>query len=191
MLITRTAPLGIDWYIQQLQTKIHNTLIGATKWNLADPDAYKAYGRCYRNKTADGYVAQNYEASGEYREVYFDDTLTAISFFGVSGTIQAGIMNEADVHLVFFVNLNKLALKNSTGATITHRADEEVRNTVFSVIGKSCHGFQTQSVELWLENVLKEYPGSRRDNRLKFVDMHPVHCFRINFKLSYNPNKIC
>lgn len=192
MLITKTNPSGLNWYVQQLQTALHTTLVGASGWNLADSAAYRAYGLCYRNKTADGYVAENYEGSDQYREVYFDDTLTAISFFGLSGPItQNGAGSEADVHLVFFADLNKLALKDSTGATISHRADEELRNSVLNLIGKSRLGFVYQSTELWLENVLKEYPGSRRDERLKYVDMHPGHCFRINLKLFFNQKKIC
>ena len=191
MLITKTNPEGIDWYIQQLQTKLHTRLIAADEWNLADPDKYKCYGRCYRNKKDNGYIAENYEGNSEYGEVYWDDTLTAISFFGLTNSVKAGINHEADIHLVFFVDLDKLALKDKSGTTIAHRADEEVRNSVQQIIGNSSFGFQYVSTELWLENVLREYPGTRRDERLKHVDMHPVHCFRINLKLIYNPNKNC
>ena len=74
---------------------------------------------------------------------------------------------------------------------ITHRADEEIRQDVLQAVGKSSFGMTFKSVDLWIENVLKEYPGSRRDERLKAVDMHPVHCFRYNYTLLYNPNKIC
>lgn len=191
MLITRTNPSGIDLYIQNLQTDLHTKLISANYWNLADSTKYKAYGRCYRNKTADGYIAENYESSNQYREVYWDDTLTAISFFGMSNRVDNGIKYEADVHFVMFANLSTLALTDHTGAAITHRADEELRNMVLGIIGKSAFGFQLESVELWLENVLREYPGSRRDNRLIAVDMHPVHCFRINLRLYYDPKKNC
>lgn len=188
MNITRTNPAGIDLYIQKLQTKLHDMLVGANYWNLSDQSQYRAYGRCYRNKTDDGYVAENYESAGEYKEVYWSDELAAVSFFGISSNVKTG---EADVHLVFFANLEKLALKDTEGDVVTHRADEELRLMVQRIIGKSAHGFQYESTELWIENVLREYPGSRRDARLKAVDMHPVHCFRINLKLLYNPNKIC
>jgi hypothetical protein len=77
-------------------------------------------------------------------------------------------------------------LKPSVG----HRADEEVRNEIQKLFGNSLHGFSYESMELWLENVLREYPGSRRDNRLNAVDMQPVHCFRINLTLLYKPS-IC
>lgn len=192
MLVTKINPVGIDWYIQQLQTRLHTELVGVSGWNLSDTGQYKCYGRAYRNKKGNGYVAENYESDKEYKEVYWDDTLTAISFFGLSSTpVKKSIKSEAEVHLVFFADLDKLALKDSDGNTIAHRADEELRNSVLNVIGKFSYGFSVLSVELWLENVLREYSGSYRDERLKTVDMHPVHCFRINMKIIFDQNKHC
>lgn len=182
MLITKTNPTGADWYIQELQTKLHTKLL--VEWNISSDD-YKCYGRCYRNKSDDGYIAQNYEASNEYKEVYWDDTLKAISFFGVGNTANLSVGANANVHLVFFVNLAALA------PAISHRADEEVRQQVLNAIGSNAFGFSVDSVETSIENVLREYSGSRRDERLKYVDMHPIHCFRINLTLNYNVNKNC
>lgn len=192
MLIVKTNPAGIDWYIQQLQTLLHNRLIDADHWNLADNTKYEAYGRCNRNRTENGYKAEVYTGNNKYKEVYWDDALTAISFFGISGTpIKQGVKSEADVHFVMFANLTKLALKDKNDTVIAHRADGELRIMVQNIIGKNSFGFSYVSTELWLENVLREYYGSIRDERLKYVDMHPVHCFRINFKLLFDPNKIC
>lgn len=193
MLITKTNPVGLDFYIQKLQTRLHTILLDADHWNLADPTKYKAYGRCHRNKTTDGYIAENYEGGNEYKEVFWDDTLIALSFFGIGNSgIKAGTINsEADIHFVMFANLSKLALKDDDNNTIAHRADEEIRKMITDIIGKHSFGFTYVSTELWVENVLREYSGSRRDQRLKFLDMHPVHCFRINLKLVYNPKKIC
>ena len=185
MLIVRTDPTGLDWYVQKLQTKIHNYLVGASGWNLSDPNKYEAYGRCYRNKAADGYIAEVYKSGSEYKEVYWNDRLTAISFFGISGLIKHSVKHEAEVHFVMFANLKKLY------PDATHRMDEELRQLVYGIIGKSSYGFTVTSIELWLENVLREYPGSRRDKWLKTVDMHPVTCFRINMKLFFDPNKNC
>jgi len=192
MLNVKTNPVGIDYHIQQLQTKLHTVLINADHWDLADTTKYEAYGRCNRNKTDDGYIAEVFQSSGnEYKEIFWNDTLTALSFFGISNNIKRGVNNEADVHFIMFANLNTLALVDRDGTTITHRADEELRQMVLKIIGKNAFGFSVTSIDLWIENVLREYPGSRRDNRLKYVDMHPIHCFRINLKLIYNPNKIC
>jgi hypothetical protein len=191
MLIIKTNPVGIDWYIQQLQTKLHRLLIDSDHWNLADGSKYECYGRCNRNKTKDGYTAEVYTAGNDYKEVYWNDSLTAISFFGVSNLLKITAGTEADVHLVMFADLKKLALKDKDGSVIAHRSDEELRQMVLDVIGKNAFGFSVQSVETGIENVLKEYPGTRRDDRLKYVDMHPVHSFRINLNIKYNPDKNC
>jgi hypothetical protein len=188
MVITKTSPQGLDWYIQALQISLHNQLMAL--WELDVNDAtqnslYQSYGRAYRNKTEDGYIAEVYTGSNEYKEVYWDDKLHCISFFGLSNNIRQNVLSTADVHLVFFANLAKLK------PTITHRADEELRHDVESIIGYSYYGFVPQSTELWLENVLREYPGSTRDERLKYVDMHPVHCFRLNLQISFDSNKNC
>jgi hypothetical protein len=188
MLITKTNPLGIDWYIQQQQMQLHKQLMA--KWALDTEDAtqnalYECYGRVYRNATKDGYIAEMYAGNKQYKEVYWNDKLYAISFFGLGNPMQRATLSTANVHLVFFVNLNKIK------PGIAHRADEEVRNDVETITGRFSNGFVLTSTELWLQNVLKEYPGSRRDERLKFVDMQPVHCFRLNFTISYDANKNC
>jgi hypothetical protein len=182
MLIIKIKPIGIDAAIQELQTYLHKQLVKS--WKLSDDSVYQAYGRVYRNKKDNQYIAEAYIGNNEYKEVYWDDTLSAISWFGISGKTEFDKQNKTDVHLVFFVNLQKLK------PNIQHRADEEIRNEIQKIFGYSLFGFSFESIELWLENVLREYPGSRRDDRLKAVDMHPVHCFRINFKIHYDSN-IC
>jgi hypothetical protein len=183
MLITRTNPVGIDVAIQNLQTHLHKQLVKV--WNLEEDDPlYECYGRAYRNKKDSGYIAEVYAGGNEYKEVYWNDRLKAISWFGTSGRLTFDKVNKVDVHLVFFVNLAKLK------PDVAHRADEEVRNDVQKIFGNTLHGFSFEGMEMWLENVLREYPGSRRDNRLIAVDMQPVHCFRVNLSLLYKPS-IC
>lgn len=179
MLITKTTPQGIDWYIQELQTRLYDALM--VKWS--NPN-YHSYGRCYRNKKDTGWIAEVFTGA-EYKDVYWNDALDAISFFGMSEKIEYDKQNKANVHLVFFVNVKKLK------PSITHRADEEIRADVQSIIGASLNGFFLESVELWLDNVLREYPGTRRDKGLIAVDMQPVHCFRLNFSISYDSQKNC
>lgn len=184
MLITKVNPVGIDIAIQNLQTHLHKQLV--VKWGLTgnDDPLYECYGRCYRNKKDSGYIAEVYAGNNEYKEVYWNDELKAISFFGTSSKTTFDIQNKVDVHLVFFVNLKKLK------DAVAHRADEEIRNEIQQLFGNTLYGFSFENMELWLENVLREYPGSRRDNRLIAVDMQPVHCFRINLTLLYKPS-IC
>jgi len=175
MLTVITNPTGIDVRIRKLQEKIYNRL----SWT-----DYNSYGRCYRNKAGNNYIAEVYAGANEYKEVYWDDTLTAISFFGVSQTVVHKLGELADVHLVFFVNIAKLK------PLLLHRADEEIRMEVMNIVGRGLFGFTYTSIETGIENVLKEYPGSVREKRLATVDMHPIHCFRLNLKLAYN-NKDC
>jgi hypothetical protein len=187
MLITKTNPVGIDVAIQALQVHLHKQLV--TKWGLTgnDDPLYMCYGRADRNKKDSGYVAEVFTGGlggVDYTDVYWNDELKAISFFGVGSKTTFDIKNKTDVHLVFFVNVAKLK------PSVAHRADEEVRNEIQQLFGNTLLGFTYESMELWLENVLKEYPGSRRDNRLIAVDMQPVHCFRINLTLMYKPS-IC
>jgi hypothetical protein len=183
MLVTKTSPLGIDWYIGQVQSYLHDGLV--RKWGIQHGD-YRSYPRCYRNKVAEGYIAENYQGGGTYKEVYWESGQTVMSFFGISGNIRhKAPKSEADVHLVFFADVTKLK------PSIEHRADEEVRQDVITLLGYSKYSFVYQGIDFGIEQVLREYPGSRRDNRLQYVDMHPVHAFRINLKILFDPNKIC
>jgi len=180
MLIAIDNPAGIDRPILNLQTEIHKQLL--VKWGLTGDKAntYEAFGRIYRNKKDNQFIAEAYAGDGEYKEVYWNDELSAISWFGQSNITKLDVRYKTNVHLVFFVDLAKLK------PDIQHRADEEVRNDVQRIVGRGLYGFTYESTEVWLENVLREYPGSRRENRLSAVDMHPVHCFRMNFSLIYS-----
>lgn len=194
MLIQKTNPAGIDYSLQLLQTELHNALM--TAWGLdintaADNKLFECYGRCYRNKKDTGYVAEVYTGSNQYKEVYWNNSLYAISFFGTSDKVDLKNNNKTDAHLVFFVDLKKLALEDTAGAVAAHRTDEEVHNQVQGIIRKSLYGVVLNSIETGLVNVLREYNGSYRDDRLKAVDMHPVHCFRLNFSLEYDINNYC
>jgi hypothetical protein len=182
VLIQKTNPVGIDFVINQVQEFLHGRLL--TQWQIGESAKYRCYPRCYRNKVDYGYIAENYEGGAEYKEVYWDDSFTVISFFGIGPSVRHNIKEETEVHLVFFVNLAKVK------PAITHRADEEVHQDLLNLIGEGLFDFDYTGLDTGIDNVLREYPGSRRDKRLLAVDMHPVHCFRLNFKATYNIN-IC
>lgn len=179
MLYTKTAPIGIDIPIQKLQVYLHEKLNAL--WNLPAAQ-YQAYGRCYRNQKDNGYVAEGYRGKNEYIDLYLDDRYQALSFFGVGEKIEYKIGNSADVHLVYFVNVQ--AIKS-----LLHRGDEEVRKDVQNLVESGIYGFTFSGIRLGIDNVLEEYPGSVRDKGLKFRDMHPFHCFRLDFSINYNINR--
>jgi len=185
MLFLKTAPVGVDIPIQKLQSYLHGKLL--SKWGLQNAD-YEAYGRCYRNQKDAGYIAEVYVGGNEYKEVYLDDRIAALSFFGLSGNIEYEAGNTADVHLIFWVNIKKLR------PAITHRGDEEVRKDVQQLVDNDYQGFQFAGIQLGLEKVHQEYRGTimaaqANLDPLKFRDMHPYHCFRLDFKLTYNINR--
>lgn len=184
MLITKDSPTGLDNAIQKLQTYMHTTLMSKWGLNTANPDEnklYECYGRAYRNKKDTGYVAEMFRSGTDYKDAYWNDNLYALSFFGSTERVEYEIGScKTNVHLVFFVNLEKLK------PTITHRADEEVRQDVINTIGKHCYGFTLSGYETGIENVLREYPVSR-DALIK-ADMQPTHLFRVNLQVIYKNN---
>lgn len=179
MLITKTSPTGIDNAIQKLQTDLHTKLV--TLWG--NSDLYECYGRCYKNKKDNGYVAELFTSGNDYKDAYWNDSLNALSFFSVSDKVEADKgQAKTNVSIIFFVNLTKLK------PTITHRADEEVRQDVILSIGTNSFGFHYMGFETGIDNVLRDFPGSRKDDGLKAVDMQPIHAFRINLSLIYKNN---
>jgi len=186
MLITKTNPTGVDSQIQKLQTDIHKKLM--TRWGLDMNDStqnalYECYGRCYRNKKDTGYVAELFLGGKDYKDAYWNDNLYALSFFSEDSRVVAEKgQAKVNVAIIFFVNLEKLK------PSIAHRADEEVRQDVILSIGTFNNSFHYEGFETGIENVLREYPGSRRDEGLKAVDMQPIHSFRINLSLIYKNN---
>jgi hypothetical protein len=190
MIVTITNPKGMDFCINQLQSWLQSELFA--RWEI-DPDVpaesnrYKFLPRVNRNPDEkNGFIAELYLGNGEYKEVYWDDTLTGFTWFGLGSKIlQEDGQQVADIHLVTFANLKKLY------PDIDHRADNELRMDFQKVFEAPIFGFTLISTEIWLPNVLREYPGSRRDNRLKAADMGNVHAFRLNLELRFTPSEAC
>lgn len=182
MLISRTNPVGIDKPISSLQSKMYDALI--QKWS----GPYTCTPRCYRNQSAaNDYIAEIFTGR-DYKEGYFDDTVAAKSFFGINGENQVAedSVETANVHLVFFVNLNSIKPPG------TERRDQEAILDVqefLETVGRN-QGFLLQKVGTGLSYCLKEYPGSRQSEGLKFRDQHPRFCFRFDMAVYYSPTLI-
>lgn len=182
MLVVKDTTVGVDRPIQYMQTYLYERL--TTKWNTTDSD-FNMYGRAYRNATQDGYVPEIYVGKDEYNEVFYDDTLAASAFFGVGEMIQnTNKAVTADVFCIFMVNLDMI----KPGDT---RNDEEAHIDVQSLVTKLFYGFTFTGLVTGVDNVFKEYAGWKKTKGIKFTDTHPQHCFRLNFKLIYNPFIIC
>lgn len=184
-LIQKSNPVGIDYHIDKLQKRLYNGIVA--KWQFADAALnYDCFPRCYRNKKSQGYVAELYNQAKEYNgDAWWNDSKDIVSFFGLGDKINVSIQNEVPVHLVLFINLEKIKINTSA------RADEEARRDLINIIGQDFFGFKLQSIDLFLENVLKEYPGTRKMNMLERADYHPLYCVRLNFLLTYDGNTYC
>lgn len=171
MLFIKDNPIGIDKPIQKLQQHLYGQLIKV--WGVNEKD-YKCYGRAYKNQMANGYRPEVYVGAKEYADTFFDDTISASSFFVAKDKADFGTgMTSTTVSLIFCVNLSKLKPE------VMHRADEEIRQDVMNRC--DMFGFSLSSVTTGISNVFLEFnPAS-----IKFRDMHPFHCFRLDLSLSY------
>lgn len=182
-LITKNTPVGIDKPIDLLQRALFSSLIKA--WGIT-ASKYKCTPRCYRNQTTDGFIAEMFTGGKDYEELYIDDQVSATSFFGI-GQVEKFLgdgMMQADIHLVFSVNLSEVKQ-----APAGQRNDEEVRIDVQKVLDHygMAHGFLLQSQTTGIDKVLNEYPGSRKTIGLKYTDMHPYLWFRFDLQFFYQP----
>lgn len=181
--IIKIQPKGIDVKIQSFQTFIFSQLTSI--WGISESD-YKCYGRAYRNQNDKGYIPEVFtgnSANGgkDYEEVLINDKVKVQSFFslGENQKYEKHSMN-ANVSLIFMVNVQ--ALKPN----VQHRADEEIRRDVEIICQLPRYDFQLKAVHTGIDNVFEEYPGMRKNESIKYTDMHPLHCFRIEFNLLYN-----
>jgi hypothetical protein len=181
MNIVKTNPAGIDIPIAVMQTMLYGKL--KTIWSL-DDTSLTLYGRAYKNQTDDGYTPEVYVGNNEYKDVFFDDSVAAMGFFGVGeNTPVKGGSSMADVFLILMVDLSKI----KSGSAI--RNDEEARLDIQKLVFTPFNNFTVVGYQTGLDTVFKEYSGWKKKTGMQFRDQHPKHCFRINFKLLYSINQ--
>ena len=169
MLYLKKNPIGIDGVIDRIQSTLFRRL--CKRWSIEESE-YDSYCRAYKNQTKNGYVPEFYIGNKEYKELFVNDTISATSFFLSGDKVKkVGSGFQSELSVIFFVDISKL--KN-----ISHRADDEVRNDVI----QSLPDFnELISVETGINNVFREFSQSS----IKFRDMHPLHCFRLNLIVNY------
>jgi hypothetical protein len=171
MLYLKEIPKGIDVPVQRYQKYLYGELPAI--WQI-DEGQYDCFGRAYRNRKGNGYVPEVYCGSNEYRDVYVDDCKSAISFFGVEDIQKFDISLIANVYLIFCINLKK------TYPDVGHRADGEAHRDAVNVSDQYQFGKFTGLIT-GIDTVFKGYDLKQ----IKYGDMHPLHCFRLNYTLSY------
>jgi hypothetical protein len=187
MMFTKTSPVGIDIPVQRFQQFLYPVLKKA--WGIQNDADYDSHGRAYRNQTEDGYIPEVFVGVGndpnqpDHKDVFLDDCKKAISFFSIGEITRYNAGNTAaPVSLVYLVNVPMLK------PTITYRGDEEIRNDVEKLCLTPRCGFRLTEIVIGIDQVFKEYSGWRKTKGMKFRDMHPNHCFRLNFSLLFDIN---
>jgi hypothetical protein len=176
--IIKNNPKGVDVNLQQFQQMLYAKL--KALWSLNDNN-FTAYGRAYKNKTTDGYIPEVYTGNKNYSEVFFNDKLAASLFFTISDTVNYNSSAASTTgSIIFMVDLSKIF------TTISHRPDEEVRNTVQKLVMPRNYGFEYVGTETGIDNVFKDFSGWRKTSGVKFDDMHPRHCFKVNFNILFD-----
>jgi len=176
MNIVKATTVGIDKPIQNFQTYLYGKLTDT--WTLSDSNSLFT-GRCYKNQVEEGVIAEIYLGSNEYKEVFLDDTKKAQMFFVVDDerNFSDTTIIGTNVSIIFIVNAEKIYPDG--------RYDEEIRNDVLKLLDTDLLGFTFTSLETGIDNVFREFSGSRINVGMKYRDMHPFHCFRLNFNLTY------
>jgi len=172
MLYTKETPRGIDVPIQKFQEYLYANITDI--WNIDAEKDYDCFGRVYRNQKGAGYVPEVYIGNNNYRDAYFDDNKAAISFLGVEDVQKFKVKMTANVFLIFCVNLKTLY------PDVNHRADEEAHRDAINLSGRTLGEFM--GLVTGIDSVFKGYDIKQ----IKYRDMHPMHCFRLNYLVNYN-----
>ena len=177
--MNNTIPIlsGIDTPIQRLQTVIFNRML--TVWGI-DGTTYQAYGRAYRNKTKDGYRPEVYTGGIDYTPVMYDDTLSALSFFGTTDpeTVENSIVTS-NVALIFCIDLSKCKPGNQ-------RLDEQAINDVRTLIDRNGNNFKVKGTIRDADHIFNMYSGAWKKDMIDRVTRHPKLCFRIDLTTHFN-----
>lgn len=169
-LIQKISPVGIDIVIDILQKKLFNEL----GWDTNT--TYEANHRAYKNETEDGIIPEVYDGKKEYRDIYFNDTVDANSFFLVDDTRTGNRAYTTTVSIIFQLKLDKIF------PNIIHRADEEAHAQVLQVLEINPTSAKISSLQTGISNV---YSGLLVDQS-KFDNMQPFHVFKVDMDVNFN-----
>jgi len=169
-----TSTIGLDNTIQRLQTKVYDFL--NTRWS----GTLEAYGRAYKNIDKKGNFKYEWYNSREkdYQDVYYNDSSSdGVFFFIESGVNDAdtSISFNSTIKMVFMCNLKKIFSTYSN-----ERNDEESHRDVMEAI-RNANLFPVSGVETDIQTIFSGVDTEK----IKFSNIHPLHCFSINLSVNY------
>lgn len=163
-------PVGIDYIIAEIQTKLYDTL--SASWGVD----LNGYPRCYYIKGVDKKTISHYVGKKEYKSLVHSE---GNKFFFTAEKDETATTNgfyKTDIEIYFMVDLS-LCKPSSL-----HRADNEVRIDVVNILD-TISGIEVTHVMKRKDDIF---------NNVDFTlvtDVHPYHCFKIRCKvLEYELN---
>lgn len=185
MNILLEKSVGIDYWIQGLQTKLFNRFIPI--WGISEAK-WNSRGRVYVNRVEDGYLPQAYPGKGtDYtNQMLFDDNYSVSSFFTVFEPEKV-VNGETHVttQLYFFANLSEITPSGYT-TTNPQRLDDAFVNDIHNYIRLNGTGnFTVKSIIKKVDKVLDGFSGEVKRKALLY-DMQPRFCIRFDLTFLYN-----
>lgn len=162
---TKENPVGLDLVVDVIQKKLYNKL--SPLWNVK----LEGYPRCYEIKRSKKTTIEHYIGKGEYKSLISSDENKF--FFIVKDNIRQVSFTtyNAVIELFFIVNVQDCK------PSIKHRADEEVRSDVISVLSSIGVADALKTIIIDTASVFRGY-----DYEL-LNDMHPHDCFKVIFEI--------
>lgn len=167
-VIAASTTYGIDTQIKKVQNYLNNTL----SWTSP-----QIYGRIYRNQMLEGEAVVNvpevFVSDNEYKQIFVDDTKTAIIGFYVTNRDVEPY--RATVDVIFTGNLDGIYGSSSL------RLDEKAIIEAYRTLSRSGL-LQVQDVKIGIQQVFADFSIEKIRHR----DMHPLFCFSYTCEMGYS-----
>lgn len=168
-----TTPIGLDAEIQKIQKALYPLL--CERWN----GTIEGFGRAYKNEQKEGGIKLEWwnTSRDDYQDVYFDDGSSDCVFFfieGDTGTSEDEMVFTSDLKCVFMLDIPKLLPDKGIQDAQLHRDAVEILRGINNKL-------KVTGVEKGIEVI---FSGIDTD-KIKFNNIHPLHCFAVNMQLNY------
>ena len=177
--------VGLDDVIKEIQLDLYREL--SCVWE-GDIDAY---GRVYKNPVNTGESVPDYYQTSkivtpawynasinDYEDTYYDDSKSAVFCFLTeeNDTTADSIVYESSIKIAFMIDLEKIY------PTDNERQDSKAHRDVIEILRNfNFEKYKITGIERRIDFVFREYLTSK----IRFNDMHPLHCFAVKLDVEY------
>ncbi len=168
-----TTPIGLDAEIEKVQTSLYNSV--TARWS----GTIEGYGKTYKNeKKNEGKRLEWWnQAEGDYQDVYFDDSSADATFFFIddsSDSTSDELVFTANLKCVFMVDLSKIISDSG-------RQDSQAQRDVVEFLRGIRRDISVTGIEKDIDTIF----SGIETKKIKFNNIHPLHCFAVLLDLNY------